>query len=78
MANKKQIKEKDLANMEVVNEEVVNGSTEERTLVLTEQDAQVFLNILGVVLYKDDRLKVVQGHFLDIINNRNNENNREQ
>jgi len=73
---KKQVKESELKEMEVVQPEVVTAE-QKPTVKLTEDDVNYFLNIMNVVLYKDERFKVLQNHFLDLLNSKN-EPNKEQ
>jgi len=43
-----------------------------RFLKLSENDANSFLQIMGIILVNDDRLKPLESHFIQIIK-RNNE-----
>lgn len=52
-------------------------TVEAKLLQLPEQDANAFLQILGLILVGDDRLKPIQQHYVDMLK-RNNEGLNEQ
>ena len=73
---------KKVKQMEVVQEEVVNQEVSETTennpvLKLKLKDAEQFLALVDVILVEDDRAKPIKTHFIELIK-RNNENNQEQ
>ena len=62
---KKQTKVKDLTGKEVIRESI--------SFNIPQEEVDAFLQITGIVLIGDDRLKTIQTHFIEMIK-RNNEN----
>ena len=72
----KEAKVKEL-NTELVDAPVVQEKQEAPVLKLPADEANAYLQVLGIILVGDDRLKSVQTHFVDMLK-RHNEELKEQ
>lgn len=70
-------KVKDIKGNEVEENAKAVAPQEPQMLQISVDEANMYTNILGVLFLGDDRLKVAQTHFIEMIK-RNNEINQQQ